>query len=76
MPLIIDGVYRHYKGPTYRVLGLVKHSETLDELVYYECLYNNPNGQLWVRPRAMFESTIVIDGVEQQRFAFTGEVKA
>lgn len=64
------GIYQHYKGPRYQVLGLVRHSETLEELVHYECLYDNPNGQFWVRPRAMFEGTVVIDGVEKQRFTF------
>lgn len=69
MSLVIGGIYQHYKGPEYRVLGLVRHSETLEELVYYECLYDNPNGQYWVRPRAMFEQTIVIEGVTRPRFA-------
>lgn len=63
------GIYRHYKGPLYRVLNVVRHSETLEELVYYECLYDNPNGQFWVRPRAMFEGMVVHEGVEQPRFA-------
>ena len=67
------GVYQHYKGPRYRVLGLVRHSETLEELVYYECLYDNPNGQYWVRPRAMFEGMLMVDGVERKRFAFVGD---
>lgn len=68
MALVIGGVYAHYKGPLYRVLGLVIHSETLEELVHYECLYPNPSGQFWVRPRAMFEGTITIDGVTRPRF--------
>ncbi len=63
------GIYRHYKGKDYRVLGLVRHSETLEELVYYECLYPNPDGQFWVRPRAMFEGSVTIDGIVQPRFA-------
>ena len=41
------GIYQHYKGPKYRVLGVVRHSETLEELVHYECLYDNPGGQFW-----------------------------
>lgn len=72
MPLIIGGLYAHYKGPHYRVLGLVRHSETLEELVYYECLYDNPDGKFWVRPRAMFESNVIVDGVERPRFAYQG----
>lgn len=68
MSLVINGIYQHYKGPCYRVLGLVRHSETLEELVYYECLYDNPNGQFWVRPRAMFEEMMEVDGVTRPRF--------
>lgn len=67
------GVYQHYKGPRYRVLGLVRHSETLEELVYYECLYDNPNGQFWVRPRSMFEGTVVVDGLEKKRFTYAAD---
>ncbi len=64
------GVYRHYKGPLYRVLGVCRHSETLEELVYYECLYDNPNGQFWVRPRAMFEGELEVDGLLKKRFTY------
>ncbi len=67
------GIYQHYKGPRYRVLGLVRHSETLEELVYYECLYTNPNGQFWVRPRVMFEGMVEIDGTLRPRFAAVEE---
>ena len=69
MEPIIGGIYQHYKGPRYRVLGVAKHSETLEELVYYECLYDNPNGQYWVRPKEMFMGTITLGGVVRQRFA-------
>lgn len=68
MALVIGGLYEHYKGKSYRVLGVVRHSETLEELVHYECLYDNPDGKFWVRPRAMFESKVIVDGVEKQRF--------
>lgn len=46
--------YRHYKNKPYKYLGLVRHSETLEELVLYETLYENPNGRVWVRPKDMF----------------------
>jgi hypothetical protein len=67
-PLITTplGFYRHYKGGKYEVLGTVRHSETLEPLTLYRALYGE-NG-LWVRPAAMFNETVVIDGVEQQRF--------
>jgi hypothetical protein len=66
------GIYQHYKGPKYRVLGVVRHSETLEEMVHYECLYENPSGQFWVRPKAMFEETVEIDGKKMPRFAYLG----
>lgn len=74
MSLVIGGLYEHYKGKPYRVLGVVRHSETLEELVHYECLYDNPGGKFWVRPRAMFEETILINDVERPRFACQGRL--
>jgi hypothetical protein len=47
-------LFRHYKGKNYRFLGLVRHSESLDELVLYEALYENKLGRFWVRPLDMF----------------------
>ncbi len=47
-------IYKHYKSKLYRYLGVVKHSETLEELVSYQCLYENNEGQFWVRPKQMF----------------------
>ena len=75
MALVIGGVYEHYKGKHYRVLGLVRHSETLEELVYYECLYPNDNGQFWVRPRALFEGELEVNGITRPRFAYTGSAQ-
>jgi hypothetical protein len=74
MSLVIGGLYEHYKGKPYRVLGVVRHSETLEELVHYECLYDNPDGKFWVRPRAMFEEDVVVDGVKRLRFAYQGRM--
>ena len=63
------GLYRHYKGMMYRVTDVVRHSETLEELVVYEALYENELGRMWVRPKGMFMENVVINGVEQPRFA-------
>jgi len=52
--LVIGGTYLHYKQKKYKVLGLARHSETLEELVLYECLYPNELGQIWVRPKSLF----------------------
>jgi len=65
------GRYRHYKGNEYRVLGLARHSETLEPLVVYQALYGAHG--LWVRPAAMFAETIEVNGTRQARFAFVGE---
>ncbi len=62
-------LYRHYKNKSYRLLGRVRHSETLETLVLYEALYENPLGKLWVRPEAMFFESIEHQGSLQPRFA-------
>ena len=64
----ICGFYEHYKGKKYKVLGRVRHSETLEELVLYECLYENDLGKVWVRPLEMFFEEITIKGSTVPRF--------
>jgi hypothetical protein len=61
------GRYRHYKGGEYDVVGVVRHSETLEPLVLYRALYGE--GGLWVRPHAMFFETVVVNGERVPRFA-------
>ena len=73
--LILGGIYRHYKGKTYKVIDLARHSETLEWLVIYECLYENPKGKIWVRPMGMFMETIILDGKQVPRFAYIGDQK-
>jgi hypothetical protein len=66
------GRYRHYKGNPYEVVGVARHSETMEELVVYRALYDSPGfgfGSLWVRPRAMFLEQVEIDGQWVPRFA-------
>ena len=60
------GRYRHYKGMEYDVVGTVRHSETLEPMTLYRALYGQHG--LWVRPAAMFNENVVIDGIEQPRF--------
>lgn len=62
------GMYLHYKGGQYRVIGVARHSETEEELVVYRCLYDNDS--LWVRPLAMFVETVMVDGREVPRFQY------
>jgi hypothetical protein len=61
-------LYRHYKNKPYRYLGVAKHSETLEDLVLYETLYENDLGKLWVRPKAMFFEEIETGGKKRPRF--------
>ncbi len=67
---IKSGVYEHYKGEKYRVLGVAKHSETLEDLVIYEALYDNKMSKLWARPTEMFAEEVEIDGQKIPRFKF------
>lgn len=53
-----NAIYEHYKGKKYKVLGTARHSESLEELVLYECLYENDLGKTWVRPIEMFLGTL------------------
>ena len=68
-PLIetVPGLYRHYKGLLYEVVGTARHSESLEPMTLYRALYGEQG--LWVRPAAMFNEDVEIDGVRQPRFA-------
>ena len=70
--LKIGGIYEHYKGNRYLVKDLVKHSESLEWMVFYECLYENPEGKNWVRPLEMFLEDVTIDGRVIPRFKLLG----
>ena len=62
------GKYRHFKGNEYEVIGIAKHSETLEEMVVYRALYGD--GGIWVRPANMWNETIERDGKTFKRFTF------
>jgi hypothetical protein len=66
LPAVAPGRYRHYKGGEYEVLGVVRHSESLEPLVLYRPLYNTSG--MWVRPYAMFLETVEVHGAEVLRF--------
>jgi hypothetical protein len=66
LPETPPGRYRHYKGGEYEVIGVARHSETLESLVVYRPLYNQSG--LWVRPHRMFFKEIEVDGRRQPRF--------
>ncbi|MBP8034102.1 MAG: DUF1653 domain-containing protein [Bacteroidia bacterium] len=62
------GLYKHYKGNIYEVIGIAKHSETLENMVVYKATYLPDGENLWVRPLTMFLETVVVNGIEQKRF--------
>ncbi len=70
LPTLIEtppGLYKHYKGMLYEVVGTVRHSESLEPMTLYRALYGERG--LWVRPAAMFDEEVVVEGVPQPRFA-------
>lgn len=67
---IQPGRYRHYKGNEYTVVGMARHSETLEELVVYRQEYGEHG--LWVRPKQMFSEMVTVDGRDVPRFQLLG----
>lgn len=68
------GKYRHSKtGNYYRVIGVAKDSETLEECVVYEAMYDNPESKLWIRTKKMFLESVEVNGEKVPRFVFVGE---
>lgn len=70
------GKYQHYKGNFYEVVGVARHSETLEELVVYKALYESKDfgkDSLWVRPLKMFFEKVEVDGKKLPRFKFVGK---
>ena len=62
------GIYQHFKGNYYKVIGIAKHSETLEEMVVYQALYGEYG--LWVRPVSMFDETVEVNGEIKKRFMY------
>ena len=69
-PEIKLGIYEHFKGGKYEVIGFAKHSETLEKMVLYK---HEGEEELWVRPLSMFLETVERDGKVMPRFKFISE---
>ncbi|MDE6583507.1 MAG: DUF1653 domain-containing protein [Clostridia bacterium] len=63
----VGAIYKHYKGNCYKVIAIAKHSETLEDLVVYQALYDE--GLVWVRPISMWNETVEINGQKVLRFS-------
>ncbi len=70
--MIKRGIYKHYKGKEYRVLSVARHSETLEDYVVYEPLYESESA-FWIRPLTMFVESVEVGGKRVPRFEFIKE---
>lgn len=68
MDKIVLGKYRHYKGNMYEVIGLARHSETLESMVVYRALYGE--NEIWVRPASMWNEEVNVGGKTLRRFTY------
>ncbi len=62
------GLYQHYSGKLYNILGISRHSETHEEYVVYQRLYEDYG--IWIRPLQMFLETVVHEGKTVKRFTY------
>ena len=67
---LTPGKYRHFKGKEYELIGIAKHSETLEPMMVYRVLYGDQS--LWVRPAAMWTEEIHRDDYHGPRFRYIG----
>ena len=72
MNKIKPGLYEHFKGGRYEVIGLAKHSETMEDMVVYR---HTGKEEMWVRPAKMFKEVVERDGKKTPRFKYIDEAK-
>jgi hypothetical protein len=75
MEEVKPGMYQHYRGNVYEVIGIALHSETMEELVIYRAMYDSDrfgNNALWARPKIEFLENVKKDGTEVPRFKYIG----
>lgn len=68
---IKPGIYRHFKGNMYEVIGIANHSETMEPMVVYRALYGEQG--LWIRPAAMWSEVVEKETYTGPRFQYIGE---
>jgi cyclomaltodextrinase / maltogenic alpha-amylase / neopullulanase len=62
---VVPGLYQHYKGKVYEVIGVAKHSETLEEFVVYK---EQGKSAFWIRPKSLFLENITVKDIKVPRF--------
>lgn len=72
--IVIGGLYRHYKGGTYVVTNIGRHTEDGDELVIYNPI-NDEEAPVPVRPVSIFSEQVSVDGRAVPRFTYLGELR-
>jgi len=75
MDMIKSGRYKHFKGKEYIVLGVGRHSETLEEYVIYRACYDSlefGKDALWIRPIKMFLEHVEKGDYSGPRFIYVG----
>lgn len=78
MDVKINATYRHFKGNLYKVIAIARDSETLEEIVIYQALYNSEEfgeNAIWARKKGNFTSNVQINGKETKRFEIEKEDK-
>ncbi len=70
--MISPGLYRHYKGKYYQVIGVAKHTETEEAFVVYRALYGTFG--LWIRPLTMFTEKVEQNGKVVSRFELVKKI--
>ena len=65
------GKYRHFKGNYYELIGIAKHSETLEPMVVYRAVYGE--GGLWVRPASMWTEIVHKEHYHGPRFQYVSD---
>ncbi len=70
------GIYKHYKGGFYKVIGIARHENTEEEMVVYRSIsrgLENGEGPLWVRPIDQFTEIVEAKEKRVQRFTYVSE---
>ncbi len=71
----INGIYKHYKGNCYKVLGIIWNAQTDDRIpwVLYQGLYNHPffgNYPIFMRSLEQFLEVVIINDMPTARFVY------